>query len=92
VTTAAKIYSPEELLAKLDFTDYGNEQAFELLYRDQYRYNATSKQWLKWNGTCWQPDTTGEVDRSMLAVATARLKAVSTLKKIGRPSNPLATC
>ena len=69
VIAAAKLYAPKDQLAGLDFTDFGNEQAFELLYRDEFLYNVTAETWLNWGGVCWRPDITGEADRAMLDVA-----------------------
>lgn len=76
----AKVYSPKDQLAALDFTDFGNERAFEILYCDQFLYSVTAESWLKWGGVCWRPDLTSEADRAMLGVAEARLQAVSVLQ------------
>jgi hypothetical protein len=53
---SARLYDPKEQLAKLPYTDYGNEQAFELLFGADYLYNWTAKRWLGWGGNVWQYD------------------------------------
>jgi putative DNA primase/helicase len=73
---SARLFDPKERLARLNYTDHGNEKAFELLYGSDYLYNWTSRQWLRWNGTIWEIDTTGMADRAMLDVAAERLAAV----------------
>ena len=75
---SARLFDPKERLAKLHYTDAGNEEAFELLCGDNYLYNATSQQWLYFNGVYWQPDELNRIDRDMLAVAQARLDATAT--------------
>jgi putative DNA primase/helicase len=72
---SARRFDPKEELVSLHHTDHGNEKAFELLYGPDYLYNWTSGQWLRWNGTIWEVDTKGMVDRAMLDVAAERLAA-----------------
>jgi hypothetical protein len=45
---AARRFDPKKKLASLTFTDYGNEQAFQDLFGDDYLYNFTLQQWLHW--------------------------------------------
>ena len=74
---AARLFDPQEQLAKLQYTDHGNEQAFEALFGDDFLYNWTAKQWVRWNGILWVEDLVGSADRAMIEVAHARLQATS---------------
>jgi putative DNA primase/helicase len=75
----ARPFDPSEKLAKLHYTDFGNEQAFEMLFGARYLYHIESGMWLMWNGTVWDPDEVNRVDRDMLAVAMARLDATAKI-------------
>ncbi len=50
-------------------TDLGNARRMVKLFGKNIRYCHSWGQWLVWNGTKWQADTTGEIQR--LAKATA---------------------
>ena len=71
----ARQFDPNERLTHLHYTDLGNEQAFEILYGNDFLYNWTSKQWLQFDGIIWRPDVIGGADRAMVEVAAARLQA-----------------
>lgn len=73
----ARPFDPSDKIAKLDNSDAGNEAVFEMFFGEEYRYNVTGRQWLRWNGVYWEPDTLNSIDRAMLAVANARLDAVA---------------
>ena len=77
----ARIFDPNERLARLHYTDLGNEQAFEILYGNDFLYNWTAQQWLHFNGVIWRPDAIGIVDRAMVDVAAARLQAVHRMQE-----------
>lgn len=79
LVAAARLFKPSDRLADLDYTDFGNEQAFELLYGDAFLYNRTADQWLQWNGNLWAPDFSGTADRRMLEVAHARLQSIQAI-------------
>ena len=83
---AVTLFDPREKLASLTFTDFGNEQAFQILFGEDYLYNFTSLQWLHWQGNYWEPDFTNTVDRAMLEVAAARLQATALLPDVEPPS------
>lgn len=76
----ARLFDPDERFARLHYTDLGNEQAFEILYGEDFLYNWTSKQWLCFDGIIWRPDMTGAVDRAMVDVAAARLQATTKVQ------------
>lgn len=87
----AKLFDPNERLARLHYTDFGNEQAFETLYGDDFLYNWTSEQWLRFDGIIWRADVTGVADRAMVNVARARLQAAYKMAVEdvpGKSSNP----
>ena len=69
---SARPFDPSEKIAKLPYTDYGNEQAFEYLHGKEFLYNFTSRLWLRWDGNVWAPDLVRQVDRAILAVAIVR--------------------
>jgi hypothetical protein len=50
----ARIFDPNERLAKLHYTDLGNEEAFDLLHGEDFLYNWTAGGWLKWDGIIWR--------------------------------------
>jgi putative DNA primase/helicase len=77
----ARVFDPNERLTRLHYTDLGNEQAFEILYGDDFLYNWTSKQWLQFDGIIWRPDTIGSADRAMVEVAAARLQATHKVQE-----------
>ena len=79
----------QKQLSNLDYTDFGNEQAFELFFGDDFLYNCTTKKWLRWNGIYWEPDTLNSVDRSMLQVATDRIAAAALLPVKDEAGEPL---
>jgi putative DNA primase/helicase len=85
---SARLFDPKKRLANLHYTDHGHEQAFELLFGNDYLFNWTSKKWLHWNGTCWETDETLTVDRAMLEVAAARLQAASLLSDSTAETTP----
>lgn len=76
----ATVYDPDERLAKLHYTDLGNEAAFQILRGRDFLYDWTAGQWLHWNGTIWRPDETGLADRAMVEVAAARLQATQKVQ------------
>ena len=76
----ARLFDPDERLARLHYTDVGNEQAFEILHGEDFLFNRTSKQWLCFDGIIWRPDMTGAVDRAMVNVAAARLQATNKVQ------------
>ncbi len=89
---SARLFDPRDRIAKLHYTDVGNEQAFEILFGDRYLYNATSAVWHYFNGVYWQPDELNAIDRDMVTVANARLDATAKtdedaleFKKTGDP-------
>jgi putative DNA primase/helicase len=89
---AARTFKPNDKLAALDYTDAGNEQAFELMFGDDFLFNRTSVSWMRWSGNLWEVDTLGHADRSILQVADSRLHAIfqivedeSEYKKSGDP-------
>jgi len=43
------------------YNDSGFASRFEDIHGENWRYAATRKQWLRWDGTCWVPDVTGAV-------------------------------
>lgn len=74
--------SPEEaphtnLLNTFALTDAGNGEVFAHLFGERVRYNHRRKQWLIWNGTRWQSDADGEIER--LAIETARKRLAAAL-------------
>jgi putative DNA primase/helicase len=77
----AHLFDPKEKLARLHYTDHGNEQAFEIMFDGEYLYNWTERRWLHWTGVYWKADETFAVDRAMLEVAAARLQATSLLSE-----------
>jgi putative DNA primase/helicase len=77
----ARPFDPNERLARLHYTDLGNEQAFEILHGNDFLHNWTSKQWLQFDGVIWRPDATGVADRAMVEVAAARLQATSKVQE-----------
>ena len=77
VVRAARLFQPSDRLLTIDYTDAGNEEAFELLYGQDFLYDWTTKQWLVWDGTYWTIDVNGKSDRCMLDVAHERLHAIS---------------
>jgi P4 family phage/plasmid primase-like protien len=77
----ARLFDPNERLTRLHYTDLGNEQAFEILYGDDFLYNWTSKQWLQFDGIIWRPDVIGSADRAMVEVAAARLQATHKVQE-----------
>jgi putative DNA primase/helicase len=77
----ARLFDPNERLTRLHYTDLGNEQAFEILYGDDFLYNWTSKQWLRFDGIIWRPDVIGSADRAMVEVAAARLQATQKVQE-----------
>jgi len=77
----ARLFDPNERLGCLHYTDLGNEQAFEILYGNDFFHNWTSKQWLHFDGIIWRPDLLGAADRAMVEVAAARLQATHKLRE-----------
>jgi putative DNA primase/helicase len=75
----ARRFVPEAELVRFLCTDLGNEQAFELLYGNDFLYNFTAKQWNCWTGVIWQPDEIGAADRAMVDVACKRLRDVGLM-------------
>jgi putative DNA primase/helicase len=53
------------------FTDLGNANLFAQLWGENVRYVTTWNKWLVWDGSCWQVDELGLVDR--LVRETTRL-------------------
>jgi putative DNA primase/helicase len=80
---------PKEQLSKLDHTDYGNERAFEILFGDEFRFNWTARQWIRWNGVYWEPDTINSIDRRILDVAGERLDAAALLPEMDTSGDPV---
>lgn len=48
---------------RINQTDLGNARRLVKLFGKDIRYCHAWGQWLVWNGTRWQPDTTGEIQR-----------------------------
>ena len=76
---SAREFDPSEKIASLAFTDFDNEQVFEMLFAEEYRFNATAQEWLFWDENVWAADQIGRIDRSMIAVANARLDATAKI-------------
>jgi P4 family phage/plasmid primase-like protien len=85
----ARPFDPKDALSKLDNTDYGNEQAFEILFGEEYRYDCTCKQWRKWTGVLWEQDSVNSIDRRMLSVAQERLDATALLQEKDSSGEPV---
>jgi putative DNA primase/helicase len=79
----------QEQLLKLDYTDHGNEQAFEIFFGDDFVYNCADENWHSWNGNYWEPDSLKRIDRRMLEVATARIAAAALLPLLDEAGGPL---
>jgi putative DNA primase/helicase len=75
----ARLFRPIDRLVHIDYSDAGNEEAFQLLYGEEFLFNRTTNQWLQWNGNIWAPDMNGSVDRHMLDVAHVRLQSVHAI-------------
>jgi hypothetical protein len=88
---AARLFDPREKLVSLTFTDFGNEQAFQILFGEDYLYNFTSLQWLHWQGNYWEPDFTNTVDRAILEVAAARLQATALIPEVESQSTGIVS-
>lgn len=75
---SARPFDPSERIAKLPYTDAGNETAFEYLYGRDFLYDVTQHQWRIWDGfSTWPPDTLNQADRAMLDVAMKRKDAAA---------------
>jgi putative DNA primase/helicase len=61
-------------------TDTGNAEAFELLYKQRFRYDHSRKRWMVWNGLCWAADADGEAQRA--AIDTARWRNTAAWLKL----------
>lgn len=48
---------------RINQTDLGNARRLVKLFGDKIRYCFAWGQWLVWDGTRWQPDATGEIQR-----------------------------
>lgn len=74
---SARKAEPEE--ARL--TDLGNAERLIAAHGADLRYNEDSGKWLIWNGRCWQPDNTGEVDRLARLIVRAMYDDLSDLDR-----------
>jgi len=76
---SARLFDPSEKIAALPFSDLFNEQIFEMFYGEDYRFNHTGKEWLRWNGNYWEADSLCNRDRAMVRVARARTDATAKI-------------
>ena len=56
-------------------TDLENARRFAQVHGHQLRYLSKSRQWLVWDGKCWRPDETGEIQRRAKGTVRAFLDA-----------------
>lgn len=86
----ARPFDPKEQLSKLNHTDYGNEQAFAMLFGNEFLYCCTTKEWLQYDGVkMWRRDKLNVIDRRMLDVARERREAAALLPEIDSNGEPL---
>ncbi len=86
----ARPFDPKEQLSKLNHTDYGNEQAFAMLFGNEFLYCCTTKEWLQYDGVkMWRRDKLNVIDRRMLDVARERREAAALLTEIDSNGEPL---
>ncbi len=64
-----------EKLRVLQNSDTGNAEAFEILYKQRFKFQHSMDRWFVWNGLRWVPDVNGEAERA--AIDTARWRGTA---------------
>jgi putative DNA primase/helicase len=62
----------DEFMAAAPLTDTGNAECFQNEFGNDYRYNISNKQWLRWNDVIWLEDQASSIDSDILAVIRRR--------------------
>ncbi len=87
----------DEYLASASLTDTGNAECFQNEFGDDYLYNKSNNQWLKWNDVIWSDNQSSNIDADILAVIRRRQKVAinaetSRIKDKSRDVQYLVEC
>ncbi len=73
----------DEFMSSAPLTDTGNAECFQNEFGNDYRYNVSNKQWLRWNDVIWSEDNSGNIDSDILAVIRGRQRVTVSLDFVG---------
>jgi putative DNA primase/helicase len=62
----------DEFMATAPLTDTGNAECFQNEFGNDYRYNKSNNQWLRWNDVIWLEDLSSNIDSDILGIIRRR--------------------
>lgn len=68
----------DDFFLSAPLTDTGNAECFALKFGQNYRFNGTNNQWLKWNGVIWEIDNASNIDTDILKTVRHRRALITT--------------
>jgi putative DNA primase/helicase len=68
----------DEFMAAAPLTDTGNAECFQNEFGNDYRYNISNNQWLRWNDVIWLEDQASSIDSDILAVIRRRQRVATS--------------
>jgi putative DNA primase/helicase len=84
------VTDPAKLIRTFQYTDLGNAKRWTSLFNERFRWIPELKEWYCWNGSRWQPDTSGRQICSVDGVLDSLDQEYRLLKAMLK-ENPSAT-